>query len=357
MKIIQIDKAAWADGVERLKNQYRVLGPVKQDQGFYIYQPLEKGEQPDLSCPNTRLSPKAIVYPQSQPMFEYSLDEKQADPHTLKPVETGETPQAVMGIRPCDAKAFQLVKMNFDTPEYKDPYWLNAYAATTFVGLACNDPCGTCFCTTSGCGPFHEKGLDILLVDMGDALAMKILTEKGAHLADTAGWSETAEALTGPDPLTDLKQAAEAKIRSFVKTDRLKEIETTALYEAPFWEAVSFSCINCGTCTFVCPTCWCFDIQDETHGLSGKRMRNWDSCMYPLFTLHGSGHNPRSTQTHRVRQRFMHKLKYFVDKYDAGIQCVGCGRCVRYCPVNIDIRHVCNLMNSYDASTCEYPTA
>ena len=76
-------------------------------------------------------------------------------------------------------------------------------------------------------------------------------------------------------------------------------------------------------------------------------MRNWDSCMFPLFTMHGTGHNPRGTKLHRVRQRFMHKLKYYVDKYDAGIQCVGCGRCVRSCPVNIDIRRVCDLMNSY----------
>ena len=84
------------------------------------------------------------------------------------------------------------------------------------------------------------------------------------------------------------------------------------------------------------------------------RIRNWDSCMFPLFTLHGSGHNPRDTKIHRVRQRFMHKLKYYVDKYDSGIQCVGCGRCVRHCPVNIDIRRVCELMNSYgaDQDTC-----
>ena len=354
MKIIKIEKKAWAEGVERLKNAYRVYAPVK-DQGFHTFQPLDKDQQPDLDCLNTRLSPKAIVYPQSQAMFEYNLDEKQPDHHILKPVGTGDKARAVVGIRPCDAKAFQLVKMNFDAPEYKDPYWLEAYAATTFVGLACNAPCSTCFCTTSGCGPFHEEGLDILLVDMDDAYAVKILTEKGARLADAAGWTVSAEESGLSDRLAEQKQAAEAKIRSFVETDRLKEIDTTELYEAPFWEEAAFSCINCGTCTYVCPTCWCFDIQDETHRLAGKRMRIWDSCMFPLFTLHGSGHNPRGTKTHRVRQRFMHKLKYFVDKYDAGIQCVGCGRCVRLCPVNIDIRKVCSLMNSYDASACVCP--
>ncbi|MDZ7698785.1 MAG: 4Fe-4S dicluster domain-containing protein [Deltaproteobacteria bacterium] len=112
---------------------------------------------------------------------------------------------------------------------------------------------------------------------------------------------------------------------------------------------MAFACLNCGTCTYLCPTCWCFDIQDEILSKQGDRIRNWDSCMFPLFTLHGSGHNPRDQKHQRVRQRFMHKLKYYVDKYQNGIQCSGCGRCVRYCPVNIDIREVCRLMNEYES--------
>lgn len=76
-------------------------------------------------------------------------------------------------------------------------------------------------------------------------------------------------------------------------------------------------------------------------------MRNWDSCMFPLFTLHASGHNPRGQKIQRVRQRFMHKLKYYLDTYNGGVACVGCGRCVQHCPVNIDIREVCRLMNEY----------
>jgi ferredoxin len=189
--------------------------------------------------------------------------------------------------------------------------------------------------------------MDILLVDDDNRFLAKVLTDKGESLVAAAGWDTAADEAEAGKNIETGKQAAEAKISAFVNTDRLKKVDTVELYKASFWEDVSFSCINCGTCTFVCPTCWCFDIQDENHGNSGQRTRNWDSCMFPLFTVHGTGHNPRGTKLHRVRQRFMHKLKYYVDKYDVGIQCVGCGRCVRSCPVNIDIRRVCELMNNY----------
>jgi ferredoxin len=354
MKTFSISKDKWSQGLESLTESYQLFGPVKEAE-FHNFKELDKGQAPDLSCLNTRLSPKSIIYPQSQALFKYSLDESREDHHIMQEVDTEYSPKAVIGIRPCDARAFLLVGHNFDTPEYKDPYWINAYEATTLVGMACDSPCSSCFCTTAGCGPFHEEGLDVLLADTGDAYLAKALTDKGEKLLEAAGWNTAADADAAGKLLDSMKQEAESKISTFVNTDQLKQIDTNELYNASFWEEVSFSCINCGTCTFVCPTCWCFDIQDENRGKSGCRMRNWDSCMYPLFTLHGSGHNPRGTKLHRVRQRFMHKLKYYVDKYDVGIQCVGCGRCIRSCPVNIDIRRVCDLMNSYGAraDACE----
>ena len=353
MKFIKIEKENWAAGIEKASESFRLLGPVKEAE-FHDFKPLAKGELPDLTCLNTRLSPKSLIYPQSEAMLEYSLDESRDDHHIMQEVQKDYTPQAVIGIRPCDAKAFILVAKNFDTPESKDPYWIRAYESTTFIGLACDSPCSSCFCTTAGCGPFHEEGLDLLLADTDDHYLAKALTGKGEAFLNAAGWDSEVENDAANQQIETAKQAAEEKITSFVNTDKLGDIDTNELYKAPFWEEVAFSCINCGTCTYVCPTCWCFDIQDENHGNSGTRMRNWDSCMFPLFTMHGSGHNPRGTKIQRVRQRFMHKFKYYVDKYDSGIQCVGCGRCVRLCPVNIDIRRVCELMNSYGAGqdTC-----
>ncbi|MCJ7830727.1 MAG: 4Fe-4S dicluster domain-containing protein, partial [Desulfobacterales bacterium] len=334
MKIIKIEKQAWAAGLESLRKSYRLFGPRRGEE-FHLFQDLAPGQAPDFDLQNTRLSPKAMIYPQSEVMFRYSLDAKDPDHHVLHEAQPDPMPRAVIGIRPCDAAAFGLVRRNFDTPEYQDPYWIRAYEATTLVGLACDRPCGTCFCTTAGSGPYDETGLDLLLAeDEGHYLA-KVLTPKGEALVEAAGWHATPEAADGAAQLEARKQHAEGKIVSRIDAEALPNTAATQFYDAPFWEEVAFACINCGTCTYVCPTCWCFDIQDETSGTRGVRLRNWDSCMYPLFTLHGSGHNPRGAKVQRVRQRFMHKLKYYVDKYGNGIQCVGCGRCVRLCPVNI----------------------
>ena len=347
MKFITIDKKNWAKGIEKSRETYRLFGPVKDKNGFFIRN-LEKDMQPDMTCTDSVMSVKSVLFPQTEKILFTTLDEAKEDHHIMKSVEFDSTPRAVVGIRPYDAKAIELVKLNFDTDEFRDPYWCDAYEATTFVGVGINKPGPFDFSTSTGTGPFSEDGLDVLVADLDNAYLAKILTDKGEAFMKSGGFDQTADEKESLALFDILRKEAEKNISSHIDTGKLMGKTVLELHEAPFWEDIAFACINCGTCTFVCPTCWCFDIQDEVKKKSAIRFRNWDTCMSPLFTKHATGHNPRDSKTQRVRQRFMHKLKYFLDKYDKGIMCVGCGRCVKSCPVNIDIREVCKIMNSYE---------
>ncbi|MHC1726410.1 MAG: 4Fe-4S dicluster domain-containing protein [Syntrophobacteraceae bacterium] len=344
MSDIYIAKGNFPGIIERLMGRYRIFAPVKKGR-YHEFTPLTTAAEADLGFKNTRLSPKGLFHPQAERMFEYSLAKDDPQANIVKETAKDFSPRIILGIRPCDAKAFQLDDANFDTDSIKDPWWVRRREATTMIGLACNAPCSSCFCTSMGTGPFDTAGLDVLLVDTGDGYAARVLTEKGKNvLGITEGWSSATSEVQGK--IESLKKEAEQGIATAFDQAPIAQTDMLELYNSPIWDEIQFACINCGTCTFVCPTCWCFDIQDEVCGDKGDRLRLWDSCMFPLFTLHGSGHNPRSQKTQRVRQRFMHKLKYYQDKYNSGSACVGCGRCVQACPVNIDIRQVGRQMAS-----------
>jgi len=344
MTEIYLPKDGLAAMVEQFMARCRVFGPVFQGQ-YHEFTQLTRAQGLDLNYQNTRLSPKALFEPHSERMFEYSVakDDPQAD--ILREAPKDYSPRVIFGMRPCDAYALKLVDVNFDNPQYRDPWWVKRRETTTLVGVACNQPCATCFCTSVGTGPFDGTALDVLLIDMGEGFIAESCSAKGEELLAGLSGVEPAPAESG-EKIAALKTAAEGSMGIQFRMEELAGKSSTELFNAPFWDEVQFSCINCGTCTFLCPTCWCFDVQDEVSGEQGCRLRIWDSCMYPLFTFHGSGHNPRNQKLQRVRQRFMHKLKYYVDKYANGVACVGCGRCVQFCPVNIDIRRVAGMMTA-----------
>jgi sulfhydrogenase subunit beta (sulfur reductase) len=328
--------------VGKLRPSYKVFVPVREGD-FHVFKELTDGDRPDFGYRKTRVSPKGLVFPQSERMLVYSTNEHEPDHHIMREAPKEFPAQVVVGIRPYDALAFKVMDVNFDTAEYADPWWIRRYAATTLVGICRADADGTMFATENHAGPYDERGLDVIVYDLGGGYVAKAITEKGkAVLAVMGGESP------GPAELQAVeKLVAAAPQLPALATDRIRTQPVVPLFEAAFWDEIAAGCLNCGVCTFLCPTCWCFDIQDEVHKQQGDRIRNWDSCMFPLYTLHASGHNPRGLKTQRVRNRFMHKLKYYLDKYDRGVMCVGCGRCVEACPVNIDIREVAERMNGF----------
>jgi hypothetical protein len=214
-------KDEWDRALKGLGESYRVYVPVKEGD-YDNFESLEEGKGPDFGFQNTRLSAKGLLYPESMRMFEYSLDPEDPEAHILKEAEKDATPMAVVGIRPCDAHAFEIVGRNFDTEGYRDPWWVEARERATLVGLGCNAPCSTCFCTSVGGGPFSEKGLDVLLTDLGDRILARGLTEKGEALLEKAGGQEPgAEDRKEAEALA--REAAEKVPAGAMVHDRLSE--------------------------------------------------------------------------------------------------------------------------------------
>ncbi|MDR1110334.1 MAG: 4Fe-4S dicluster domain-containing protein [Deltaproteobacteria bacterium] len=300
----------------------------------------------NLDFSNTHMSPKSLLFPQTEALMAFHNDASKPQAFVYQSLGDKGEPLAVFGIRPCDAKGLSIANKVFQNDRFTDNYWKGKIDQAVLVGLACDNPSPQCFCAAMGGSPFGEAGLDVLAFRQGKDLGLKPLTPKGEELVKASGaqTANLADAIKGLEAEAVKSQGVPPDYKGIDNADLM------ALFNDPHWLATAENCLNCGVCTFFCPTCHCFDIQDETSEKGGVRMRNWDTCMSWLFTVHGTGHNPRPSKTERVRQRFMHKLKYIPLKQDGVRGCTGCGRCVAMCPVNIDIRSVALKMTQTAAS-------
>ena len=278
---------------------------------------------------------KEIFFPQEEVLFAFDAGGKVEAAASAAPA--GEVTRVAFGVRPCDARSLTLLDLVFDAAAYKDPYYVSRRRSTAVVTFACPEPGVACFCTSVGGGPYDETGSDLMFAEVGEAYLVRPLSAKGEGLL--RGFDAVREA---GDADVAAAREAEARAVGRVSGDVPVEAAVSKLAGAfgdAAWDDVHRKCLGCAVCTYLCPTCHCFDIGDEATRAGGERVRNWDSCMFPLFTLHASGHNPRPSRKERFRQRIMHKFNYFVEN-NGRVACVGCGRCVENCPVNLDVRKV-----------------
>ena len=274
----------------------------------------------------TTNSAKSVVFPRAEKVFSYK---KTKDSTEIIDAAESTYPDVVLwGSRPCDAAAFIPLNNTFNE-DYQDIIFNKRKQKVLVLSFSCRHCDDYCFCTSVNGGPGNTTGSDILFTKLstGDYLA-EVITEKGKLLV-------TENSVLFESKPEESKAQNLALVKAYFNQEEI-QAKLQNLFENPVWDEKSRACLGCGSCAYVCPVCSCFDIQDEAHGHKGTRLRCWDSCGFGLFTLHTSGHNPRETQGARWRQRILHKFLYMPNKTKVA-GCVGCGRCSRSCPADINI--------------------
>jgi len=321
----------------------RVVGPAKASRGMVEYRAVAAASELALEGPELPArSLKEFYLPPTEPLFAWkSLAGGKVE---LMEARMAPPPTVVIGARPCDAAGVEVLDkvMGWD---YRDEPYFARREATTIVSIACAGIDSSCFCTSVGLGPDATRGSDLLLVPIEGGYRAEVLTEKGARLV--SGHQGRFRPDSGAAQAQEFKQKARAKVAAHAPPDaRPLRSWLETHFDHPLWAEVALRCHGCGACAAVCPTCHCFDIVDEPEGVTtGVRRRNWDTCQTARFTVHASGHNPRSDQNSRIRQRVMHKFMIYPKRFNE-ILCTGCGRCVRACPGGMDLLEVISRVSA-----------
>ena len=324
--------------IEQLNDLYRKISsfarlvlPVKKgkDVDFALF---KEGVNVSLETLKTAKSPKDVFFPQSENLMKFQTADKNISVSDMKEESV---PTVLFGVKACDCKGIEVLDKVF-LSDPVDSYYNAKREQTTIVTLACSKPEESCFCTTFAIDPTNPLG-DASAWLTEEYLYLQANTEKGERLIEkvqdllqTAMESEVEEQRQKTKEILQKLPFANLDLSNF------KQENLNALFDDPKWEELSEACLGCGACTFVCPTCQCYDIRDCKTKDGVIRYRCWDSCMYSDFTLMAHG-NSRTTQLQRYRQRFMHKLVYYPAQQGGLYSCVGCGRCVNKCPQNLNI--------------------
>ena len=338
MKIVKLPKKNLAEFIGHLNSFGQIHAPVKRGEKSFVFAPVTELTEIELNCNRTILPLKKYFFKPVDTMFNFC-----AEKGYEVPVEEQDKKYIIFGVHPCDIHGLKILDMVF-SGRYVDSYYFARRRRALIIGLDCT-PDELCFCRSTGTD-FVDSGFDLFLSDIDDSYLVRVGTSIGDDMV-TAADSLFRE--VEKEDREKYKAKSIQRRESFQTEIQLQDFpEIMDLeYESQVWQEVGEECLSCGTCSMVCPTCYCYAVFDELNldASSGQRKRRWDSCLFKDYALVAGGHNFRAERSSRVKNRFFHKQRGFVTQYGRP-SCVGCGRCKAYCPAGIDIVEIVNKLRS-----------
>jgi len=310
----QIKKSDLNKFIEQLNDKYEVYGPFSKGKTV-LFDKIDSFDQLELSK-TTDYPAKKFFLPNNQELLKYKLNKAEFDVDETK---------RVLFLRPCDANAIAILDKVF-LNEYSDPFYKARRKNTLLFVIECTSPGKNCFCKSLGTDKTHNY--DLLFVDKDNKYVVSIGTDQGRLLTENSLFEGVM--IEGQNQITCNKTLR-------IPLDMEKHFNNKE------WERVANICLFCGACNSVCPTCFCFDIQDVPNIdlKSGKRVREWEHCKLKDFSRVAGNHVFRDDRDKRFKHFIYHKLAYFKEKFGKQL-CVGCGRCISVCPKDIDMVEIVN---------------
>ncbi len=322
------DGAIVLEELERIE-QLPVGWSVQQQAGSYRLTQTKSAEY--FGCAVGPHSWKRFLYPARSDLFSAR---KMDSGWTFQLADDNPPRYAFVGVRSCDLHAIAIHDKVFLGDDLRDPHYARRRERIFILAVNCTTPAATCFCSSMKTGPRASAGFDLALTELSDSFLLEVGSEAGSEVLHDVEWQPASAFDLGR--ATQAIQRAEQQFRREMRTDDLPQLLYDRL-EHPRWDAVAARCLSCGNCTMVCPTCFCFTLEDHSdlRCESATRTRVWDSCFILDFS-HVHGGNIRPSIRSRYRQWLTHKLASWIDQFGR-CGCVGCGRCITWCPVGIDI--------------------
>jgi sulfhydrogenase subunit beta (sulfur reductase) len=313
--------------VRRLLEKAEVVAPRRVEVGDVFYGAVASAEEVAWDY-GTAVEPlKRFLLPQRETMLRYSIGDK-----VRVEAELDEKERVFLGVRCCDVTGIGVMDAMYggDTP---DPYYMSRRERSTVIALTClQAPDETCFCVCCDAGPFLTKGYDQQWTALPEGMLVEVGSERGEALVrsnDDLFDEADVDQVAARYRLAREAEQTFGDFKSYI-AGAMSKLSMNEV-DPEVWEQAALRCMECGGCTYLCPTCSCFTVTDRMDDSSGVRERHWDACLYNCYAREASGHNPRPERADRLRARFFHKISYQWAERNGRQACVGCGRCVVGC--------------------------